>query len=255
MNEVMRTEIKRCSTCIAEVVLRRCVPFVHDMSRAKGNIRSRQSAPIAFSLYPLLWILALFTLCSRTEAITYEMRGVIDELSDPFFSLFDDSLGIGSSYAASLSIRPGVPTSPGYYQGDLNDIRYRALLGEVQEFENDSGADAGSVHIENNGSSGDRFLFFGEAGATSISLDFMLADPSGTALRNLTLPAKLDIANWSTARWIVDAGENHFARGRITSIAKVPETSDTLGLLTIGLLAVAAIARGTGRPPFTKRSV
>ena len=212
---------------------------------ANGNIRSRRSALIAVSLYALLWILALFTLCSRTEAITYEMRGVIDELSDPLVDLFDDSLGIGSSYAASLAISPGVPTSPGFYLGDLNDIRYRALLGEVQEFENFTGADAGAVHIENNGSSGDRFLFFGEEGASSILLDFMLADPSSTALRNLTLPTNLDIANWSTARWSVDLDLDTFARGRITSIA-VPETSDTLGLLTIGLLAVAGIARGIG---------
>jgi hypothetical protein len=261
MNEVMRTKIKRCSTCTAEVVLHLCVPCVYNTSRANGNIRSRRQALIAVSLYPLLSILALFTLCSRTEAITYEMRGVIDELSDSV-DLFDDSLGIGSSYAASLSISPGVPTSPGFYLGggfapenDIpqNDIRYRALLGEVQEFENDSTADAGFLQIENNSSSGDRFLFFGEAGATSISLDFMLADPSGTALDNLALPARLDIADWSTARWIVSLGPEAFARGRITSIT-VPETSDTLGLLTIGLLALTAIARRIGRPPFPDRA-
>jgi hypothetical protein len=235
---------KRCSTC---------------------SIRSRRSALIAVSLYPLLWILALFTICSRTEAITYQLRGVIDEFADSNFDFFDDSLGIGSSYAASLSIWPGVsPYGGGYYPGGgyapefgvlENDIRYRVLLGGVQELESDGGGDD-FVKIENNGLDnfpfsalfGDRFLFTGERTGGPVFLNFVLTDPSGTALQNNSLPTSLDIADWATAQWsLVFLGqfENSRASGRITSIAVVPETSGTSGLLTIGLLAVAAIGRGS----------
>jgi hypothetical protein len=252
MNEVMRTEIERCSTCTAEVVLRRCVPCVPEKSRANGSIRSRRSALVAVRLYPLLSILALFTLCSRTEAITYtyKMRGVIDELVDSE-NLFDDSLGIGSSYAGLLSISPGVPFSPGYYEDAfLNAIGYYpVVLGGVDRF--GTLPQDNEVFIGNSPSGGgsDSFVFIG--GFVGNDLDFTLTDPSGTALHNLSLPTSMDIADWSTTSWIVDlhgAEGPNFARGHFTYIAAaVPETSDTLGLLTIGLLALTAIARGTGK--------
>jgi hypothetical protein len=223
----------------------------------EGPMKSRRSALVAVRLYPLLSIFALFTLCPRTEAttFTYKLHGVIDEFADSE-DFFDASLGIGSSYAALLSISPGVPLPnfPGVYQGgNGNSIDFRVLLGGVQEFSIDVQEDT-FITIENSPSGGgsDSFVFTGEE--LGAFLDFSLVDSSGTALHNLSLPTSMNIADWSTTNWIVNHGENPdtheptFARGHFTSIAAaVPETSDTLGLLTIGLLALTAIARGTGK--------